>query len=184
MANDAAAAALLHITVARRRGPCRTRFCLRRARAHASELADNQHVADPYDLQRFVEAQRPVYARALAEVRTGRKRSHWMWFVFPQLAGLGSSPTAQRYAIASAAEAAAYLAHPLLGPRLRECAEALLAVPRATAHDIFGTPDDMKLRSSATLFAAVSPPGSVFHGLLARYFPEGPDPRTLQLLQG
>ena len=136
---------------------------------------------DPYDLNRFVQAQAGgVYERALAEVRAGRKRSHWMWYVFPQIAGLGSSDTARRYAIRSAEEARAYLAHPTLGPRLAEVATAAVAAT-GSARDVFGSPDDLKLRSSATLFAAVSPAGSVYHQLLERYFDE-PDDRTTQRL--
>src|ERR1044072_813603 len=103
---------------------------------------------DPFDLQRFVDAQAPVYDRVLAELREGRKRSHWMWFVFPQIAGLGSSPMAQRYAIASRAEAAAYISHSLLGLRLRECTRLVNAVEGKAVHDIFGSPDDMKFHSS------------------------------------
>src|SRR5581483_1128089 len=125
---------------------------------------------DPFDLDRFVRAQEGTYERALAEVRAGRKRTHWMWFVFPQLDGLGSSPTARHYAIKSLAEARAYLAHPVLGPRLVECAEAVVGVEGRSAHDIFGSPDDLKLRSCATLFACVAPPGSVFDRLLAKYY--------------
>ena len=139
-------------------------------------------MTDRYNLDRFLQAQEPIYGLALSELRSGRKRSHWMWFVFPQLAGLGASPTSQHYAISSAAEAEAYLAHPVLGPRLIECAEAVLGAMGCSAHDIFGSPDDLKLRSSATLFAHVSPPGSAFHRLLDRYFPDGPDARTMALL--
>jgi uncharacterized protein (DUF1810 family) len=139
--------------------------------------------ADPHDLARFVDAQTGVYDRALSEIRGGRKRSHWMWFMFPQLAGLGFSATAQRYAISSRAEAAAYLAHPILGPRLVECAEAALAVEGRSAPDIFGSPDDLKLRSCATLFAQVSPAGSVFKRLLDRYYGGEPDRQTLRLLR-
>jgi uncharacterized protein (DUF1810 family) len=135
-----------------------------------------------YDLERFVDAQRETYDRALAEIRAGQKQSHWMWFVFPQLAGLGSSAMAERYAIASADEARAYLAHPILGPRLVECATAVLAVRGHSAHDIFGSPDDVKLRSSATLFAHVSPAGSVFHRVLDQYFDSTPDRRTCSLI--
>lgn len=135
-----------------------------------------------HDLSRFLDAQAPVYANALAEIRAGRKQSHWMWFIFPQYAGLGISATSAHYAIRSVAEAEAYLRHPVLGARLVECAEAVLHVEGRTAHDIFGSPDDLKLRSCATLFAQVSPPGSVFARLLARCFPDGPDPRTLRLL--
>ncbi|HYH64797.1 MAG TPA: DUF1810 domain-containing protein [Urbifossiella sp.] len=137
---------------------------------------------DPFDLDRFVRAQEHDYADALAEVRAGRKESHWMWYVFPQLAGLGVSPTARRYGLTGTAEAAAYLAHPVLGPRLLEIAAAALVVEGGSAHDIFGSPDDLKLRSCATLFARVSPPGSVFEQLLAKYFAGEPDGRTLTLL--
>jgi len=126
--------------------------------------------ADPYQLQRFVDAQDAVYARALEELRRGRKESHWMWVVFPQMAGLGRSTMSERYAIRSDDEARAYLAHPTLGARLTECAEAVLAVEGRSAREIFGSPDDLKLRSSATLFAGVSPPGSVFQRLLDKYF--------------
>jgi uncharacterized protein (DUF1810 family) len=137
--------------------------------------------AASFDLERFVSAQAGVYETALAEIRAGRKRSHWMWFIFPQLDGLGSSPTAKHFAIRNREEAAAYLAHPLLGARLRECAQAALDVSTGTAHDIFGSPDDLKLRSSATLFGVVSEPGSVFHRLIERFF-DTPDDRTLALL--
>jgi uncharacterized protein (DUF1810 family) len=134
------------------------------------------------DLERFVTAQQGVHETALAELRAGRKRSHWMWFVFPQIAGLGSSATAQHYAISSLDEARAYLAHPVLGPRLREAAAAVLGVTGRTAADIFGYPDDLKLRSSMTLFArAADEPSSVFAQVLERYY-DGPDPRTLERL--
>ena len=137
---------------------------------------------DPHNLQRFVDAQHGVYDEALAEIRDGRKTSHWMWFVFPQIAGLGSSATAQRYAIRSADEARAYLRHPVLGPRLIRCTEAALRLEGLSAAEIFGHPDDLKLRSSATLFANVAPPGSVFHRLLEKYFGGHADERTLELL--
>lgn len=137
---------------------------------------------DPHDLSRFVRAQADDYARALAEIRGGRKRSHWMWYIFPQYEGLGFSSTAQYYAIRSLAEARAYLSHPLLGPRLLECTEAALQVEGRSAHDIFGSPDDLKLRSCATLFARVSPPGSAFERLLEKYFQGARDDRTLRLL--
>jgi uncharacterized protein (DUF1810 family) len=137
---------------------------------------------DPYDLDRFVQAQAGSYDRALAEVRAGRKRSHWMWYIFPQLDGLGSSAMAERYAIQSLAEAEAYLRHPVLGPRLIACAEAALGVEGRSASDIFGSPDDLKLRSCATLFACVTPSGSVFDRLLAKYYGGVRDERTLQLL--
>jgi uncharacterized protein (DUF1810 family) len=136
---------------------------------------------EPLDLRRFVDAQAPDFDRALAELRAGAKRSHWMWYVFPQLAGLGSSSMSERYAIRSRAEAAAYLTHPVLGPRLRECVTALLAHADRSARDILGSPDDLKLHSSATLFASVAP-GDVFDALLERYFGGLPDPRTLELL--
>lgn len=137
---------------------------------------------DPYDLDRFVQAQVDDYACAQAELARGRKASHWMWYIFPQLQGLGQSVMARQYAIRSAEEAAAYLRHPVLGPRLVASAEAVLRVTNYSAREIFGTPDDMKLRSSATLFAQVSAPGSVFQQILERYFDAEPDPRTLALL--
>ncbi len=121
---------------------------------------------DTFDLGRFVSAQDGVYDSALAEIRGGRKRTHWMWFVFPQIAGLGSSAVSARFAIRGAAEARAYLAHPILGPRLLECCEALLELSSTSATEIFGSPDDMKLRSCATLFASVSESGSVFERVL------------------
>ena len=137
---------------------------------------------DPHDLKRFIEAQRDDYAPALAEVRSGRKRSHWMWYIFPQFEGLGFSSTSRRFSIKSREEAEAYLRHPILGPRLVECTEAALGVEGRSAHEIFGSPDDMKLRSCATLFAVVSPAGSVFHRLLEKYFHSEPDGETLRLL--
>jgi uncharacterized protein (DUF1810 family) len=138
---------------------------------------------DPYDLQRFVEAQADDYHRALAEIRQGRKRSHWMWYVFPQLVGLGVSETSSFFAIQSADEARAYLAHPLLGPRLATCAEALLALEGRSARQVFGSPDDMKLHSSVTLFAQASPPGSLFDRVLAKYFDGLPDATTIERLR-
>jgi uncharacterized protein (DUF1810 family) len=137
---------------------------------------------DPYLLGRFVLAQRDDYEQALSEIRSGRKRSHWMWYIFPQLDGLGFSSTARHYAIKSLDEARAYLDHPVLGPRLLECAEAVIGVEGRTAHEIFGSPDDLKLRSCATLFACVSPPGSVFERLLAKYDQGRRDEKTLRLL--
>src|ERR1700733_1939335 len=136
--------------------------------------------ADPFDLQRFVDAQRESYDIALTELRNGAKRSHWMWYVFPQFEGLGSSEISRHYAVRSLAEARAYLAHPLLGPRLRECVEAVLHLAGLSARDVFGTVDALKLRSSATLFGSVSPAGSVFHRLLEQYFDGLGDPRTLE----
>ena len=137
---------------------------------------------DPFDLERFVTAQEGDYERALSEIRSGRKRTHWMWYVFPQVEGLGSSPTSRRYSIKSLEEARAYLDHPILGPRLRATADAALAVEGRAARDVFGSPDDLKLRSSATLFASLSPPGSVFDRLIDKYFGGERDTRTLQLL--
>lgn len=139
---------------------------------------------DPYDLRRFVQAQQDDYEQALSEIASGRKQSHWMWYVFPQFQGLGFSSMSQRYAIKSIAEATAYLAHPILGLRLVACAEAALRIEGRTAREIFGSPDDMKLRSSATLFACVSAAGSVFHQLLDMYFQGKRDDKTLELLGG
>jgi len=137
---------------------------------------------DTHDLARFVAAQRDSYEHALAEIASGRKRSHWMWYVFPQFAGLGVSATSRKYAIASLTEAEGYLRHEVLGPRLVACATAALAVEGRSAREIFGSPDDLKLRSSATLFAQVSPEGSVFHRLLDKYFAGEPDDATLRLI--
>jgi uncharacterized protein (DUF1810 family) len=138
---------------------------------------------DPHNLQRFVDAQATAYETALAEIRDGRKRSHWMWYVFPQLEGLGDSPTSRYYSIKSLTEARAYLADPILGPRLIECAEAVLGLTGRSAREILGTPDDLKLRSSATLFASVSPPGSVFHWIVNTYFQGRHDQATLALIR-
>jgi uncharacterized protein (DUF1810 family) len=140
--------------------------------------------ADPYSLQRFIDAQEGVYEQALAEIHAGRKRSHWMWFIFPQIAGLGSSQTSQYFAIKDLDEARAYLDHPVLGARLIECVDALLALRSSSASAIFGHPDDLKLKSSATLFAQASQPGSPFERLLERYFSGERDEVTLALLQG
>ena len=137
---------------------------------------------DPHDLNRFVLAQENDYAPALAEIRSGRKRTHWMWYIFPQLDGLGFSSSARRYAIRGLDEARAYLEHPVLGPRLVECAEAVLAVQGRSVREIFGTPDDLKLRSCVTLFAELSPAGSVFRRVLEVYFGGEADGMTLRLL--
>jgi uncharacterized protein (DUF1810 family) len=136
----------------------------------------------PNNLERFVSAQQAVYATALAELRAGRKRTHWMWFVFPQIAGLGHSATAVKYAIASGDEAAAYLAHPLLGPRLRESAEAVLLHRGKPVAAIFGHPDDLKFHSSMTLFADVAPHEAVFHDCLDVFFDGAPDAATIERL--
>ena len=138
-------------------------------------------MTDPYDLERFVRAQERLYSQVLNELRAGTKRSHWMWFIFPQLRGLGSSPTAVTYAIASLAEARAYLAHPLLGARLRECTQRLLALQGRTAHEVFGYPDDLKFRSCMTLFAHADPAGP-WRTALARYFAGEEDPLTRERL--
>jgi uncharacterized protein (DUF1810 family) len=136
----------------------------------------------PYDLQRFIDAQRTVYGQALAELRAGQKRSHWMWFVFPQLKGLGRSETAMFYALSGADEALAYLTHPELGPRLRECCKALLDGPSRSATAIFGDLDALKLHSSMTLFARVSSAEPLFEAMLDRFFSGEEDARTLELL--
>ncbi len=135
-----------------------------------------------FDLQRFVDAQAPVYARVEAELRAGRKASHWMWFVFPQLEGLGRSAMARHYGIASRAEAQAYWRHPLLGARLRQCSELVLAVEGKSALQILGSPDDLKFRSCMTLFAQVAPDEPVFAAALQKYFGGEMDSRTLELL--
>jgi len=145
-------------------------------------MANATGADDRFDLNRFVEAQEEVYPRALAELKLGRKRSHWMWFIFPQIDGLGYSSTAKFYAIKSKDEAKGYLDHPLLGKRLVECAEALLKIEGNSAAQIFGSPDALKLRSSMTLFASVSPADSVFSRALDQYFRGEPDQRTLELL--
>ncbi|MBJ6118511.1 DUF1810 domain-containing protein [Pontibacter sp. BT310] len=139
---------------------------------------------DNYNLNRFLEAQENTYQTALAEIRNGRKRSHWMWFIFPQVAGLGFSETSQFYGIKTIAEATAYLNHPVLGKRLEEITEALLTIDGKTANQIFGSPDDMKLKSSMTLFAAVSDEKPVFRKVLEKYFNGQEDTKTLQLLKG
>jgi uncharacterized protein (DUF1810 family) len=136
---------------------------------------------DPFDLQRFLTAQEGVYETALAELRGGRKRTHWMWFVFPQFHGLGASATSRRYAIRSLEEARAYLDHLVLGARLRECADALLAISGLSASDIFDYPDDLKLRSSMTLFELASPPASIFGKVLKEYFGGVRDEATIRL---
>ena len=137
---------------------------------------------DPQELNRFVQAQEHDYQQALAEILAGRKRTHWMWYVFPQIDGLAFSATSKRFSIKDAEQAKAYLAHPVLGPRLLQCAEAVVGIDGRSAREIFGSPDDLKLRSSATLFASVLPRGSVFDRLLAKYFAGAPDGKTLHLL--
>lgn len=137
---------------------------------------------DPFDLARFTSAQEGTFERACAELRTGRKQSHWMWFIFPQIDGLGSSETASRYAIHSADEARAYLAHPVLGPRLGEATRLVLAIEGSTLEDIFGFPDHLKFRSSMTLFEHVAPQNSVFSEALVKLCGDEPCQATLDLL--
>ena len=139
---------------------------------------------DPFNLQRFVDAQDGIYAQALAEIRSGQKRSHWMWYIFPQVEGLGSSPISKRYAIKSLAEARRYLSHPVLGRRLVECTATLLALQRRSATEIFGYPDDLKLKSCMTLFAQVAGPGSDFESVLKKYYGGMQDVQTLRFLEG
>jgi uncharacterized protein (DUF1810 family) len=147
-----------------------------------SKSNDVHDTGDRYDLSRFVRAQQDDYERALSEITNGQKRTHWMWYIFPQFEGLAFSSTSQYYAIKSVEEARAYLGHPVLGPRLLNCAEAAVRVEDRGATEIFGSPDDLKLRSCATLFASVSPAGSVFDRLLDKYFQGVRDGRTLELL--
>ena len=137
---------------------------------------------DQHGLRRFVDAQDKVYARVRAELSSGRKTGHWMWFVFPQLTGLGRSPTAERYAISSLDEAEAYLAHPVLGPRLEECTQLVNAVEGKSLREIFGSPDDLKFRSSMTLFAHAAPEEPLFREALDKYCSGEEDPLTLALL--
>ena len=139
--------------------------------------------ADPFNLNRFVASQADIYTDVLAELRSGRKRSHWMWFIFPQLAGLGNSTYSKFYAIRNQEEARQYLDHPLLGKRLLECTETVLQIHGRRASEIFAPPDDLKLRSCMTLFNEVAGPGSAFARLLDQYFQGQGDPKTLALLR-
>jgi uncharacterized protein (DUF1810 family) len=141
-------------------------------------------VTSTFDLERFVVAQAPVYERVRAELAAGAKASHWMWFIFPQLRGLGRSAMAEHFGLAGRAEAEAYLAHPVLGARLRECTRLVLDVRNKTVHEIFGSPDDLKFRSSMTLFATVAPEEPLFRQALDRYFDSRPDTLTEQMLGG
>jgi len=136
-----------------------------------------------FDLERFLDAQAPVIAQAQSELRAGAKRTHWMWFVFPQIAGLGHSAMAQRYAIASLDEAKAYAAHPVLGTRLRDCTALVLAVEDKNAHAIFGSPDDLKFHSCMTLFARAAPEEPLFRQALERFFSGRQDPHTMTRLR-
>ena len=139
-------------------------------------------MTDRFDLQRFVKAQAPIYDKVREELRAGRKESHWMWFIFPQIAGLGQSPTSVRFAISSLEEASSYLAHRILGPRLKECAKLALDVEGKTARQIFGPVDETKFRSSMTLFAKAAPDEPLFAECLEKFFSGGPDPATLEKL--
>jgi uncharacterized protein (DUF1810 family) len=139
--------------------------------------------ADPFNLRRFVIAQERVYDEVRGELRQGEKTSHWMWFIFPQIRGLGSSPMAQKFAISSAKEALAYLQHPVLGPRLRECTRLVNQERERSLHQIFGSPDDMKFRSCMTLFAHVAPEEKEFAEALNKYCDGQSDPKTLQILR-
>ncbi len=144
-----------------------------------------QNINNPHDLQRFLDAQsQGIYEKALSEIKSGTKRTHWMWFVLPQFKGLGMSPTSTLYSIKTLAEAKAYWEHPILGARLRECYEALLEISGRTAHEIMGSPDDMKLKSSATLFAHIAGVGSVFQKLLERYYDGEHDEKSLNAISG
>jgi uncharacterized protein (DUF1810 family) len=138
-------------------------------------------MTDPFELQRFVDAQAPVYAQVMSELRTGRKRSHWIWFIFPQIVGLGRSTIARRYAVASRDEAVAYLEHPTLSSRLRECTQTICGIPDRSIDDILGSPDDLKFRSSMTLFAAVSG-DAVFRNALDQFCAGASDPATVAIL--
>ena len=140
-------------------------------------------MSDPFDLERFVDAQEGVYGDVVKELASGAKRSHWMWFIFPQIAGLGHSAMAMKYAIASAEEAVAYLKHPVLGPRLIEGTELVLAVENRSIRQIFGSPDDMKFCSSMTLFAQTANDGAIFHKAITKYYAGRFDPATLEILR-
>jgi uncharacterized protein (DUF1810 family) len=139
--------------------------------------------ADPFDLRRFVDAQDRVYDTVLAELRSGAKRSHWIWFVFPQLRGLGHSTTAQHYGISSIDEARAYLAHPVLGPRLRECTRLVAAIDGRSVDQIFGWPDNLKVRSSVTLFSHATDDSADFRAVLDKFYASEEDPATVELLR-
>ena len=148
-----------------------------------TKASDTTGRDDPFNLSRFVSAQARIYDEVLAELRSGQKRTHWMWFIFPQIEGLGYSATSMHYAIKSEAEARQYLKHPVLGRRLLECAETVLSIEGRSASDIFGYPDDLKLKSSMTLFAYVTDPGSVFARMLDKYFEGTRDAMTVSLLE-
>jgi uncharacterized protein (DUF1810 family) len=147
-------------------------------------MPEQTSTGDPYGLGRFLDAQAPVYEAVCAELDRGAKTTHWMWFIFPQLRGLGASATARRFAISSLAEARAYLTHPTLGRRLRECTERVQALEGRTVREIFGSPDDLKFRSCLTLFAIASGGEPLFEAALGKYYAGEYDPRTLNLLEG
>ena len=146
-------------------------------------MSPNGSDRDQYNLERFVSAQHSMYAEVVSELRAGMKTSHWMWFIFPQIRGLGRSPVSIEYAISSREEAAAYLQHPVLGPRLKECTQLVLDVKNRSAREIFGSPDDMKFRSSMTLFHKISPETGSFKTALEKYFGGEPDRRTLERMR-
>jgi uncharacterized protein (DUF1810 family) len=141
-----------------------------------------KEATDDYDLERFVDAQDPVIDQVRGELEAGRKRTHWMWFVFPQVEGLGKSPKAKRFAISSPDEARKYLEHPTLGPRLTECTEIVNGVEDKTAYEIFGSPDNLKFRSSMTLFDTIADETEIFARALEKYFDDEPDQKTLKIL--
>jgi uncharacterized protein (DUF1810 family) len=151
--------------------------------AHLKSQLEQRSDTASFDLQRFVSAQQETYEDALAELQRWQKESHWMWFIFPQIAGLGGSATSRRYAIQGLAEARAYLVHPTLGPRLLTCCQAVLKITGLSATDVFGHPDDAKLRSSMTLFASASPADSVFTQVMDKYFAGQVDQKTIELLK-
>ncbi|HIK44768.1 MAG TPA: DUF1810 domain-containing protein [Leptolyngbyaceae cyanobacterium M65_K2018_010] len=140
-------------------------------------------MSDPYNLGRFVQAQAPIYPEVLAELRQGHKTQHWMWFIFPQIKGLGRSEMAQKFAITALAEAKAYLDHPLLGPRLRECTQIVVGLEGRSAEEIFGSIDSLKFRSSMTLFTQATRQHQIFQAALLKYFAGDPDPRTIGILK-
>ena len=157
-------------------------LCLLQSNFQSSFGTATGFMEDPHDLQRFVDAQEPVYDRVLEELGRGQKSSHWMWFVFPQIEGLGRSSTARKYAISSAEEARAYLQHPLLGARLRECTRLVLQVEGRTGRQIFGSVDDLKFRSSMTLFALAGADSRVFEEAIEKYYSGEYDPMTIERL--
>jgi uncharacterized protein (DUF1810 family) len=161
------------------------RFIFLIAMLFLKEITMNaSHQDDPFDLGRFISAQESIFDQALAEIRAGSKESHWMWFIFPQIDGLGFSSTAKHYAIKSLEEARQYLSHPILGPRLRECTQAVLGVGGRSAHDIFGSPDDLKLKSSMTLFRSIEGQDSLFGQVLDKYYQGRRDTRTQDIVAG